>query len=172
MFPVTSAAETIILKNGNSIETDKVWEEEGQIKFYRFGGVAGFPKNQVLRIEPELPDGKRHEVQDRPDSTGADELDQESEILSEVRALYVELIDFKDDALFHKVGFSQKYKYFEWQSKVMRTSKDPRSKLLLKRGISPDDLSTLGAAYFKSRGAETNYSRYINAEFRRALALF
>jgi len=170
-FPAISAADIIILKNGNRIETEKAWEEEGQIKFYRFGGVFGFPKEQVLRIENEQLDRNQHELKERPVSTGTDNLAQENEILSKVRELYLELMDFKDDALFHEVGFSQKYKYVEWQNKVMKTNEDPRSKLLLKKGITPGDLSTLGAEYFKSRGMETKFSRYMNAEFKKAFGL-
>jgi len=170
-FPTISAADTIILKNGNRIETEKAWEEESQVKFYRFGGVFGFPKEQVLRIENEQPDRNQQELRERPVSTGTDNPAQENEILSKVRELYLELMDFKDDALFHEVGFSQKHKYIEWQNKVMKTNEDPRSKLLLKKGITPGDLSALGAEYFKSRGMETKFSRYMNAEFMKAFGL-
>ena len=170
-FPTISAADIIVLKNGNRIETEKAWEEEGQIKFYRFGGVFGFPKEQVLRIENEQRDRNQHEVREKPVSTETHNLAQENEILSKVRELYLELMDFKDDALFHEVGFSQKYKYVEWQNKVMKTNEDPRSELLLKKGITPGDLSALGAEYFKSRGMETKFSRYMNAEFMKALGL-
>jgi len=50
-FPALGTADTIILKNGKSIEVKKVWEEDDLIKGEVFGSVIGYPKDQVERIE-------------------------------------------------------------------------------------------------------------------------
>lgn len=44
-------ADTIILKNGNRIETLGTWEEGDQIKYFVRGRIAGLPKESVERIE-------------------------------------------------------------------------------------------------------------------------
>lgn len=44
---VQSNADTIVLKNGNKIEVDKAWEEDGFIKANRGNGLIGFPKDSV-----------------------------------------------------------------------------------------------------------------------------
>lgn len=48
-----ASADVIIFKDGRKIETERAWEEEGQIKCYRYGGIVGYPKTQVERIEKE-----------------------------------------------------------------------------------------------------------------------
>jgi len=53
MVPVFANADLVILKNGDKIETKRAWEEDGQIKFYRYGGIVGYPKELVDRIETE-----------------------------------------------------------------------------------------------------------------------
>ena len=44
------AAHLIKLSNGNQIVTDRYWEEGADIKFYRFGGIMGVPKEMVISI--------------------------------------------------------------------------------------------------------------------------
>ncbi len=43
-------AYRIELQNGNSILTRHYWEEEGQIKFYRYGGVIGLSRDFVQAV--------------------------------------------------------------------------------------------------------------------------
>jgi hypothetical protein len=50
-FPTLGTADTIILKNGKSIEVKKAWKEDDLIKGEVFGSVIGYPKDQVERIE-------------------------------------------------------------------------------------------------------------------------
>jgi hypothetical protein len=50
-FPALGTADTIILKNGKSLEVKKVWEEDDLIKGEVFGSVIGYPKDQIERIE-------------------------------------------------------------------------------------------------------------------------
>ena len=51
LLPAYTIADTIILKNGKSIEVKKVWEENGLVKGEFLGSVIGYPKDQVERIE-------------------------------------------------------------------------------------------------------------------------
>jgi hypothetical protein len=163
--PLPAAADAIILKNGNRIEAQKVWEEDGDVKCNQYGGVVGFPKEEVLCIEQQQGDKKPDGSQNRALSAW-----NEKAVLSEVRQLYVELMGFKDDPLFHKVGFAPENKYAHWMDKVGRLYEDSRAKgLLAREGIPVEDLLNLGLEYFKSGGKETTFSRFANAEFRKAL---
>jgi len=45
------SAYVIHLKDGREFTTDRYWEEGDQIKFERFGGEVGIPKNLVSEIE-------------------------------------------------------------------------------------------------------------------------
>jgi hypothetical protein len=167
MFPSLAVADVIVLKNGNRIEAQRVWEEGGEIKCDQYRGVVGFPKREVLRIERQQGDEELDGARKKPLST-----ENEEAILSEVRQLYLELMSFKDDSLFHKVGFAPKNKYSNWLDRVGKLSEDSRSKSLLKKeGIPVEDLLNLGLEYFKSGGKETSFSRFANAEFRKAFEL-
>lgn len=44
-------ADVVILNNGTRIETQSAWEEDGQIKCYRWGQVVGYPKENVRKID-------------------------------------------------------------------------------------------------------------------------
>jgi hypothetical protein len=163
--PLSAGADAIILKNGNRIEAQKVWEEDGDVKCNQYGGVVGFPKQEVLCIEQQQGDKKQDGAQNKALSAW-----NEKAVLSEVRQLYLELMSFKDDSLFHKVGFAPENKYSHWMDRVGKLYEDSRSKgLLAKKGISVEDLLDLGREYFKSGGKETTFSRFANAEFRKAL---
>jgi hypothetical protein len=166
MFPSLAVASVIVLKNGNRIEAKRVWEENGEIKCDQYGGVVGFPKQEVLRIEQQQGDEALYGVQTKVLSA-----ENEKAILSEVRRLYLELMNFKDDSLFHKVGFAPENKYSKWLDRVSKLKQDSRSKGLLKKGIPIEDLMNLGLEYFKSGGKETSFSRFANDEFRRAFQL-
>lgn len=167
MSPSLAGADAIVLKNGNRIEAQRVWEEDGDIKCDQYGGVVGFPKREVLRIEQQQNDEAPSGAQ-----TKAFSAENEKAILSEVRQLYLELMSFKDDSLFHKVGFAPENKYSNWLDRVGKLTEDPRSKGLLKKeGIPAEDLLNLGLEYFKSKGKETAFSRFANREFRKAFDL-
>jgi len=51
LFPLFASADTIILKNGMRIENVRAWEEDGQVKCYRFGSLIGYLKKNVQKIE-------------------------------------------------------------------------------------------------------------------------
>ncbi len=59
LTPPALADYIIKLKNGRTVETARVWEEKGEIKFQWPGGVASLPKKDLLAItevEKEFPD--------------------------------------------------------------------------------------------------------------------
>lgn len=51
LFPLQGNSDIIILKNGERIETESVWEEGNQIKCFRFGGIVGYLMSEVDRVE-------------------------------------------------------------------------------------------------------------------------
>jgi len=117
------------LKTGTGSKRKKLGGR-GQIKFYRFGGVFGFPKEQVTADRNEQAIGTNTKSEKKPVSTELTTLPRRTRSFLRCVSFTYELMDFKDDALFHEVGFSKKHKYVEWQNRVMKTSEDPRSKLL------------------------------------------
>ena len=171
MPPSLAGADAIVLKNGNRIEAQRVWEEDGDIKCNQYGGVVGFPKRDVLRVEQQQSDEGLDGVQQKALSPEIFNVKPEKTILSEVRQLYLELMGFKNDPLFHKVGFGAENKYSDWLDRVGKLSEDSRSKGLLKKGIPLEDLRNLGLEYFKSGGKETSFSSFANGQFRRAFDL-
>ena len=48
-------ADTIYLKSGRIIKTDKAWEEDGRIKYQMGDAVISMPKSAVERIESDSP---------------------------------------------------------------------------------------------------------------------
>jgi len=49
-----ATADTIVLRNGERIETQGTWEENGVIKYFKDGTIAkGIPKENVSRIETD-----------------------------------------------------------------------------------------------------------------------
>ena len=87
--------------------------------------------------------------------------------------LYSDLQNFKDDEKFHKVGFAPsepKTKYRIWFEAFELANKDPRyNKALILKGIAIGDLYILGKDYMTNKGKTTEYAKFINAEFARAL---
>jgi hypothetical protein len=171
ILPSLAGADAIVLKNGNRIEAQRVWEEDGNVKCNQYGGVVGFPKQEVLRVEQQQGDDGLDGVQKEVLPAEKIKSNPEKTILSRVRELYLELMSFKDDSLFHKVGFTSENKYSNWLDRVGKLNEDPRSKSLFMKGISVEDLMKLGLEYFKSGGKETSFSRFANGEFRKAFEL-
>jgi hypothetical protein len=85
-FPlVCSAAWVIHLKDGRSFTTPEYREEGNQIKFYRYGGLIGIPKDQVISIE-EIADVPEKEVSKPPEKPPVPESGQEAATVSEALA--------------------------------------------------------------------------------------
>lgn len=77
LYPLICFSSYIIhLKDGGEFVADRYWEEGGQIKFKRFGGVMGIKKDLVREIEEieDLPEEKAEAVklETPPDEVGAD----------------------------------------------------------------------------------------------------
>jgi len=59
LTPLPSAfADIIHFRNGSTLKVAQWWDQDGEIRYRRAGGVIGIPKNQVERIEP-TPDPPR-----------------------------------------------------------------------------------------------------------------
>ncbi len=86
---------------------------------------------------------------------------------TEFKKLYNEVIKFKKEKDFHKLGFGIGSPYKKWFDDVDLLSNDPNCKLLLKFGVLPGELHTLGIEYLKSQGKETEYSKFINSEIKK-----
>lgn len=92
--------------------------------------------------------------------------------LSKIKILYLELMQYKDESEFHQSGFGVCCKYHKWLIKVNNLKNDPvQEKLVSKIDITAVDLHLLGLEYMKSKGKETEYTRFINPEFKKALNL-
>jgi len=75
------SAYMIHLKNGQSFQTDRYWEDGGEIKFHRYGGVVGIKKDLVREIEEvDLPEDKKA-VKDKPiqPAEGAEKKEKKAE---------------------------------------------------------------------------------------------
>jgi hypothetical protein len=94
--------------------------------------------------------------------------------LSEISRLYLELQNFKNDPQFHRFGFAPGHKYRNWQLETKRlidsTPRDVGMEVM-REGVVPGDLLMLGSEYLTSKGKETEYTRYINAQFQQALKM-
>jgi hypothetical protein len=101
------------------------------------------------------------------ESTKAKEDTLKQEIISKTKNLYLELIEFKGDDEFHRVGFGACCKYNNWLQKVEKLQNDPNAKLLLQEGVTVGDLQMLGLEYMRSKGKETEYSTFINKELKK-----
>jgi hypothetical protein len=51
LVPLTTAADTIVLKSGKRVEVDMAWEENDQVKGILAGVNLTYPKSEVERIE-------------------------------------------------------------------------------------------------------------------------
>jgi hypothetical protein len=102
-------------------------------------------------------------------SLGQDSAKQE--IISGTRELYLELMEFKNHSEFHRVGFGRCCQYYNWMQKVEELREDPNAKLLLQEGVVVGDLLMLGLEYAKKAGRETDYTKYMNQQFKEALNL-
>ena len=95
-------------------------------------------------------------------------------IVCEIHDLYLELIKFKDDTEFHQIAFrtdTGDTKYVKWKRKVECLEKDPACKVALEEGIVVGDLILLGLEYAIQGGRETEYSKRISQQFKKAFNL-
>jgi hypothetical protein len=93
-----------------------------------------------------------------------------AEYLAKFKSLYSKLIKIKEEEDFKKYGFAIGGPYNEWLKKVEKLKKDPKSDLLLKKGILFGELEQLGLEYVSSNGNETELTKYFKGEFEKAFA--
>ena len=74
---------------------------------------------------------------------------------------------FKKEKDFHDLGIGVGSPYKKWFDEVDLLSNNPNGKLLLKYGVLPGELKTLGTEYLQSQGKETEYTTFINSEIKR-----
>jgi len=80
-FPIICIAAYVIhLEDGRSFTTSEYREEGDQIKFKRFGGVIGIPKDQVKEIEviEDLPEEKTAVKPEKPSATEKAEVSEDA----------------------------------------------------------------------------------------------
>lgn len=85
--------------------------------------------------------------------------------LAKFKALYDELLSFKDSPEFIEKGFGSDSRYNKWYETVKSFSEDKESNILASHGFVAGDLLMLGLEYVKSKGKETEYSKTIRAQF-------
>ena len=75
--------------------------------------------------------------------------------VAEIQKLYAEFLTFKNDPLFHVVGYGRCCEYYRWMKRVesLRVNGvDEMRDFLDQFGILPGELITLGAEYYQGRG--------------------
>jgi len=55
ILPLISSADVIVFKDGRKMSVEKAWVEESEVKAKVYGGIVGYPKASVARIEEEPP---------------------------------------------------------------------------------------------------------------------
>ena len=77
---------------------------------------------------------------------------------TELKKLYDELMEFKDDPEFHKVGFGVCCKYNKWQLRVKALKNNTNLTMLEK--VAAGDLLMLGLEYMETKGKENDYTKF------------
>jgi len=49
-LPAIAGADTIVFKDGTSVDVPRAWEENGEIKCKMGGVIVGYPQQEVKRI--------------------------------------------------------------------------------------------------------------------------
>jgi hypothetical protein len=80
------------------------------------------------------------------------------EAKEKMRALFNELIGFKNESEFQRNGFAVGSKYNLWLKKVQELKNSRTEELVINLGFVPGDLEMLGLEYVKTKGKETEYS--------------
>lgn len=85
----------------------------------------------------------------------------------ELKKLYYELMEFKGDAEFHRVGFGVCCKYKKWQLKVEALRNNKTLTMIDK--IAVGDLLMLGLEYMKTKGKENDYTKFARESIAESL---
>jgi hypothetical protein len=100
---------------------------------------------------------------------GSDVQANMSEDAIQLKTLYEELQNFKDDPQFHEVGFGSCCRFHDWQQRVKELEEQSGSSLLFELGVLPGDLLVLGLEYMRSKGQPTPYTEDMEPEFMEAV---
>lgn len=76
----------------------------------------------------------------------------------ELKKLYHELMNFKDDPEFHKVGFDGCCKYNDWRLKVEALRDGHKLKTMAEK-VAAIEMLMLSLEYKDTKGGENNYTR-------------
>jgi hypothetical protein len=100
-FPFFAHADTVILKTGEKIESRKVWEEGGKIRFYYHGLIASVSRNEVDRVEVKKQEPKGpHSTQEKKIDNGRFiEDDVEKDLTADVPGKKIDRIEAKRNDL-------------------------------------------------------------------------
>jgi hypothetical protein len=134
-------------------------------------GLLSCVSNEVKENEQvEQPKSEGQELTQEKDEnrlSATEEKEITEKLTKEFLILYDELNSFKRNKEFHSLGFGIGSPYKKWWDRVDLLNSHPNSKILLKKGATPGDLQTLATEYLQSKGLETEYSKFMNAELKR-----
>ncbi len=117
--------------------------------------VIDYPGKGVSRVGTDLPDNTDPKL---------------SDLKEEVRRLYNSLLSFKDDQYFHAYGFGIGYKYNQWLIDVEKLEDKSRQNELFFSDFSVGDLKGLGLEYLKTKGRESDYTKWARSRIERGLS--
>jgi hypothetical protein len=118
IFPIVcSAAWVIHLKDGRSFTTPEYREEGNQIKFERYGGTIGLPKDQLVSIE-EIADLPEKEVLKPPEQPAVSENVEDAKKVKEQGTPAQMSVEEKKNAEWEKIAKMQKL--LEEKRQIMR----------------------------------------------------
>lgn len=89
----------------------------------------------------------------------------EEEAFSNFIEMYNELLNFKNNNDFKKLGFGNGSPYKYWIEKLHGIEKSHYDRFLKKKSIVFDDLESLGNEYVKTKGSENDATNYYNDLF-------
>ncbi len=92
--------------------------------------------------------------------------------IDEAKELYQELLGFKRNPKFHQLGFAPASPYNAWYKRIKALQAEGSvDQQLLKKRVVVGDILMLGQEYRKTKGQESEYTRFMTGEFNNAFAI-
>ena len=88
---------------------------------------------------------------------------------ADYRVLWNELQGFRNDKKFYEVGFSKSGPYSNWMDRATAVGEKYPGPVQLQSGLIFGELRQLALDYMRSKGAQTEYIRSMEAEIKKAL---